>query len=150
MKFYTSYYYQIRNFPPNLVALSTAIYPPKWLKFGKDKNGVLVIDCSPLKPGVECSGLCNGPDNCKYKESHNCLFLRTYYHQLEQIEFDHFIYQLQKLHDDICAGENLKDVDFAFIVFEKYDNPCSERWPIQEWIKENGLEIKEWSKDDLV
>lgn len=95
---------------------------------------------------MECSGLCNGPDNCKHKESHNCIFLRTYYHQLEQIKFDHFMYKLQKLHDDICIGENLKDVDFAFIVFEKPDAPCSERWPIQKWLKENNIEVKEWHK----
>ena len=56
------------------------------------------------------------------------------------------MYQLQKLHDDICAGESLEDVDFAFIVFETPANPCSERWPIQQWLKENNVEIEEWHK----
>ena len=147
MKLYTSYWAQVRNFPRNLVGLNTTVWPPRWRPMGKDKNGVLVIDCFPLKPNSECSGLCNGSDNCKHKDSHNCLFLQTYYNQLEAIEFNHFKYQLQKLHDDICAGENLEDVDFAFIVYEKYDNPCSERWPIQKWFKEHNMEIQEWQLD---
>ena len=148
MKLYTSYWAQVRNFPRNLVGLNTTVWPPRWRPMGKDKNGVLVIDCPPLKPGAECSDLCNGPDDCRYNESHNCLFLRTYYHQLKQIEFDHFIYQLQKLHDDICTGENLEDVDFAIIVFEKYDSPCSERWSIKKWFKEHNIEVQEWQLDN--
>ena len=34
MKLYTTYYYQIRNFPRNLIGLSTAMYPPKYIKLG--------------------------------------------------------------------------------------------------------------------
>lgn len=144
MKLYTSYWGQVRNFPKNLVGLNTTVWPPRWRPFGKDKNGVLVIDCFPLKPGAECAGLCNG--KCEPKHPNDCKFLQTYFNQLRYIEFDHFMYQLQKLHDDICAGENLEDVDFAFIVFETPANPCSERWPIQQWLKENGVEIEEWHK----
>lgn len=144
MKLYTSYWAMVRNFPRNLVGLNTTVWPPRWRPMGKDKNGVLVIDCGPLKPGAECEDLCDG--KCEPKHPNNCKFLETYYKQLKEIEFDQFMYQLQKLHDDICAGENLEDVDFAFIVYEKYDNPCSERWPIQRWIKENNLEIEEWHK----
>lgn len=144
MKLYTSYWAQVRNFPKNLVGLNTTIWPPRWRPFGKDKNGVLIIDCSPLKPGAECAGLCNG--KCEPKHPNNCKFLEAYYNQLKEIEFDHFMYQLQKLHDDICIGENLKDVNFAFIFFEKYDNPCSERWAVQEWLRYNGAEVEEWHK----
>lgn len=144
MKLYTSYWGQVRNFPKNLVGLNTTVWPPRWRPFGKDKNEVLVIDCFPLKPGAECAGLCNG--KCEPKHPNDCKFLQTYLNQLRYIEFDHFMYQLQKLHDDICAGENLEDVDFAFIVFETPANPCSERWPIQQWLKENCVEIEEWHK----
>ena len=41
-------------------------------------------------------------------------------------------------------GENIKDIDFAIVVFEKYDKPCSERWPLKQWFKEHGVELEEW------
>lgn len=144
MKLYTSYWAQVRNFPRNLVGLNTTIWPPRWRPLGKDKNNVLVIDCSPLKPGKECSGLCNG--KCDPKHPEDCKFLEAYYNQLKHIELNHFQYQLQKLHDDICTGENLEDVDFAFLVYETPQNPCSERAMIQKWFHENGMEIEEWHK----
>lgn len=142
MRLFTSYWAKVRDFPKNLIGLNTTVFPPKWHPLGQDSRGVFVIDCAPLKPGIECEGLCNG--KCEPKHPNDCKFLETYYNQLKSIEFTDFMWQLQKLHDDICTGENLKDVDFAFLVYEKYDNPCSERWPIQEWFKENGVEIEEW------
>ena len=144
MKLYTSYWAQVRNFPRNLVGLNTTVWPPRWRPMGKDKNGIIVVDCPPLKPGAACEGLCNG--KCEPKHPKDCKFLETYYNQLEQIEWNHFMSQLQTVHDNICAGEQFDDVDFAFIVFEKYDNPCSERQPIQKWLTNRGIEINEWSK----
>ena len=143
LKLYTSYWAQVRNFPVNLIGLNTTIWPPKWRPLGKDKRGVIVLDCFPLKPGIECDGLCNG--SCSPKHPNNCDFLKVYKNQLELIDIDKFFYSLQNLHDKICDGENLNDVDFAFIFFEKYDNPCSERWPVQDWFRAHGLKIEEWN-----
>ena len=42
--------------------------------------------------------------------------------------------------------DSLNDIDFAFLVYETPDNPCSERWPIQQWFKEHRYNIKEWTK----
>ena len=144
MKFYTSYFAQLRNFPSNLVGLSTAVWNPKWLQSSRDKNGAIWLDIPPLKPGVACEGLCEG--NCAPKHPENCDFLKTYRAQLNQINFQDFISHLQLLADTIKMGEKLEDVDFAFLVYEKYTNPCSERWPIQQWFRDNGMEIKEWKK----
>ena len=144
LKLYTSYWAQVRNFPKNLIGLNTTIWPPKWRPLGKDNRGVLVIDCPPLKPGQECEGLCNG--KCNPKRPHECQFLDTYNNQLHKIDFDTFIKKLQKLHDIICDQENFEDIDFAFIFYEKYDNPCSERWPFQVWMRYNGIEVEEWQK----
>ena len=148
MKLYTSYWAQVRNFPRNLIGLNTTVWPPKWRPFGKDKNNVFVIDCSPLKPGSECAGLCNG--KCTPKHPEKCKFLETYSNQLNNIDFNYFKFQLQKLHDDICVGEELKEVDFAFIVYEAPNNPCSERWPIQNWLRANGIEVEEWTKENVI
>ena len=96
MKFYTSYYYQIRNFPPNLIALSTAIWPPKYLNFGiPDKRGVICINCLPLQPGISCEGLCDG--SCDPKHPKDCSFLKVYREQLDKIDFNNFIKSLDKI-----------------------------------------------------
>ena len=142
MKLYISYWAQVRNFPKNLVGLNTTIWPPKWRPLGQDARGVLVVDCPPLKPGEECEGLCTG--KCNPKHPNDCQFLNTYYEQLKKIDFNKFMFTMQRLHNNICENEKLDDIDFAIIVYEKYDNPCSERWPILKWLKENGVEIEEW------
>lgn len=141
MKIYTSYWAQVRNFPTTLIGLNTTIFPPHWRPLGQDNRGVWVIDCPPLKPGHNCDGLCNG--KCAPKHPQDCRFLYKYKRQLDDIDFDIFFQKLQKLHDSI-SEDMRKDIDFAFIFFEKYDNPCSERWVVQKWLKEHGCKISEW------
>lgn len=144
MKIYTSYWAMVRNFPKNLVGLNTTIFPPKWRPLGQDNRGVWVIDCPPLKPGEECEGLCAGKCNPKHPE--DCSFLQVYYQQLCKLDFNEFLDKLQKLKLQIEAGELLDNVSFAIIVYEKWDNLCSERGPIQKWLQENGIKIEEWHK----
>ena len=123
MKIYTSYWAQVRNFPPNLVVLNTTIYPPKWYTIGgKDKNGIISLHCPPVRPGRECDGLCNG--KCNPKHPNDCAFLKQYRAQLNKIDFNQFMAHLNKLH---------------------FDNPCSERWPLQDWIRAHGIEVEEWN-----
>ena len=144
MKLYTSYFAQLRNFPPNLVGLSTAIWNPKWLYPGRDKNGAIWLDIPPLKPGKECAGLCNGKCTPKYPDS--CKFLKTYRKQLDKLDYKEIMRKLENLAAKISASEGFQEIDFAFLVYEKYDNPCSERTIIQQWFKDNGMEIEEWKK----
>ena len=143
-KIYISYYAQIRNFPKNLIGLSTVKYPPKWRPLGQDKRGVWVIDCPILKPGKECEGLCNG--QCEPKHPDDCNFLKVYFEQLMKLDFNDFMERLKFLRDKICTGENLSDVNFALLVFETPTNPCSERKPLHLWLKYNGIEVEEWHK----
>lgn len=142
MRLYTSYWAQVRNFPKNLIGLNTTVFPPKWRPLGQDGRGVWVIDCPPLKPGAECDGLCNG--KCIPKHPSNCSFLQAYTQQLNKLNFKYFIYQLFNLHERITYDSDIKDFDFAFLFYEKYDNLCSERWPFQDWIRKNGGNIEEW------
>ena len=144
MKLYTSYFAQLRNFPPNLVGLSTAIWNPKWLQPRRDKNGAIWLDVPPLKPGRECDGLCAG--KCNPKHPQDCAFLKVYYEQLKKIDYFKFMNKLFDLHDKICESEGMTELDFAFLVYETPQNPCSERAMIQKWFHENGMEIEEWHK----
>lgn len=144
MRLYTSYWAQVRFFPKNLVGLNTTIWPPKWRPLGKDKRDVIVLDCPPLKPGAECEGLCRG--TCEPKHPEDCKFLEVYYNQLTKIDINKFCNNLSRLHNQICKDEGYDDLDFALIVFETPTNKCSERWPLQKWLKNNGIEIEEWHK----
>lgn len=142
MKLYTSYFYQIRFFPKNLIALSTVVWPPKYEL--KDSTGqrALIIDCPPLKPGAACEGLCRGACNPKHPQS--CEFLHVYRQQLDAIDLNKFLRKLEKLKTIIEEQEHIQDVNFAFIVFESWRNPCSERVMIQDWLHSNGVAIEEW------
>ena len=144
MKLYTSYWAQVRNFPRNLVGLNTTVWPPKWRPLGQDKRSVWVIDCPPLKPGKECEGLCAG--KCDPKHPEDCSFLQVYYQQLCKLDFNEFMNNLKRLEFQLCEGELLDHVDFAFIVFETPTNSCSERFPIINWLKSHGVEVEEWKK----
>jgi len=145
MKIYTSYFAQLRKFPTNLVGLSTAAWNPKWRPMGKDKRGVICVDCPPLKPGRECEGLCAG--KCNPKHPSDCTFLKTYKAQLDKINLAQFQNSLGKLATQIASDEGFQNVNFAFLVYETPANPCSERWPIQQWCKENGIAIEEWQSN---
>lgn len=142
LNLYTSYWAQVRNFPKNLIGLSTCVWNPKWRPMGKDKRGVICVDCPPLKPGIECAGLCNG--SCNPKHPNDCMFLKTYKAQLDKINITSFFNTLGNLANRICKDESLSDVDFAFLVFETPQNPCSERVALQQWCKENNISIAEW------
>ena len=142
MKLYTSYFAQLRKFPSNLVGLSTAAWNPKWRPMGKDKRGVICVDCPPFKPGRECEGLCAG--KCDPKHPQDCAFLKAYKSQLDKLNFAKVQQSLGKLGTEIAQGEGLSDIDFAFLVYETPTNPCSERVVIQQYFKEHGIDIQEW------
>ena len=142
MKIYTSYFAQLRKFPTNLIGLSTAAWNPKWRPMGKDKRGVICVDCPPFKPGRECEGLCAG--KCDPKHPQDCAFLKAYKAQLDKLNIISIKESLGKLATQIAYDEGFKDVDFAFLVYETPQNCCSERSMIQKWFKEHGIEVKEW------
>lgn len=145
IKLYISYWWQVRNFPKNLVGLNTTVWPPKYRPLGKDNRGVWVLDCPPLKPGASCNNLCRG--DCNPKHPHNCNFLQKYKQQLDAIDFNEFMTKLNVIKEKISSGEQLQDIAFAFIVFEAPNNPCSERVMIRKWFSEHDIDIQEWQKD---
>lgn len=145
MRLYTSYFAQLRKFPPNLVGLSTAVWNPRWRPMGKDARGVICVDCPPFKPGHSCSGLCNG--KCNPKHPDDCEFLKAYKAQLDKLNVHSIQESLGKLATQIAQDEKLQDIDFAFLVYETPTNPCSERIAIQQYFKEHGIKCEEWNPD---
>lgn len=154
MKIMTSYFYQIRNMKKNYIPLSTAVFDPKWFHQNKghsfqfkDKNGVWNgLRAEPFVPGETCEGLCRGPETCNYLGPHTCAFLKAYRQQLDQLDYNETIQRFEKLGEQIQEAEGFKEEPIlVLILHEKWDNPCSERWPIQTWFKDHGYEIEEFN-----
>lgn len=151
MKVYISYFYNIRFFPNNLLPVSTAVWDPKWYhNFGGNDNvfydkrgvinGVRMSILSPAKihdASEDCSKECqNDPNTCNFLSKYN-----DYLHSLD----------FSKIYNNLLEGSKLwaenaclEDVDICLMVYEKPDNPCSERPTLINWFKENGVEVEEW------
>ena len=155
MKIMTSYFYQIRHMKQNYIPLSTAVWDPKWFHQGKgnsfqwkDKNGVWNgLRAEPFVPGEVCEGLCRGPEVCNALGPHTCGFLKTYRRkQLDLLDFNDIINRFESLGNQIKEIEGFEEEPILVLIFhEKYDNPCSERWPVQQWFKDHGWDIEEFN-----
>ena len=156
MRIYTSYFYQVRNFPPNLIPLSTAIWDPKWYHANrdqtyqfKDKRGVLNglrAEIFAPQPNNDWCLHCGPEQRAKY-DGDFCPFKIRYYYQLSQLDFCSVWQRFITLAEKIKSKEGYADVDFALILHEAPGNTCSERSTIQRWFRENGNPIWEWGYD---
>ena len=154
MRIYTSYFYQIRFFPKNLIPLSTAVWDPKWFhanqnqqyKF-KDKRGVINgLRAEMFAPKDDSCKHCGDIERAKYIDDF-CPFKIRYYYQLQQLDFCEIWKHFIALAEKIKSKEGFSDVDFALILHEAPGNTCSERSTIQRWFRENGNPIWEWGHD---
>lgn len=154
MKIYTSYFYMIRFFKPNQIPLSTAVWPPRWfVQNGHqyyDKRRVLNgLIAEPFVPDERCQDLCRGLENCSTKDPNTCKFLQQYYKQLCELDFNSIMKRFENLGKAYSERNFLNDdVEFVLIFHETPKNPCSERWIVQKWFKENGYELEEYIKEE--
>ena len=159
MKIWTSYFYQVRFFKPYQIPLSTADWDPKWFHnfkdqnyVWKDKNGVwngLRLDI--FSPSKCCSILppeCTRCSNVSNRHPETCSFLRDYKNGLDnKINFSDLLELLQRTAQTIKDTEGFSDEpEIMILVHEASTNPCSERAAIQEYFREHGLEVKEWTQ----
>ena len=127
MKIYTSYFYQVRNFPINAVAFSTAMWDPKWFHNFKDKS---------YKFNIEY---------CNTSNPNTCLFLKNYYEQLCELDIHKVIGRLEEIAEAVQKKEGFKEEPIIILlVYETPKNKCSERQIIHKWFSSNGIKIKEW------
>lgn len=156
MKFVTSYFYQIRFFTPNMIPLSTCCFDPKFFHQGKgktftffDKNNVINgLRAEMFKPGKACEGLCGGREKCFQLNPAECKFLQTYYHQLStEINLSDFLNRCEIVAQKVQQANHFKEEPIiAMMVWESYNNPCSERSVIQKFFKENSILCEEWER----
>ena len=151
MKVYTSYFYKVRFFKPNMIPISTAKWDPKWFHAFKgqktlfiDKNGVLNgIRAEAFAPIDEVGSYCGGP-SCSSRNPEECKFLKLYEEQLNHLDFNVVMKYFESVVDEVQTiihfeGEPI----IVLIVHEATENPCSERRVIQQWFTSHGIECRE-------
>jgi len=147
-----SYFYQIRFFKPYMVPISTAVWDPKWYHSFKDQNHVFIdrngvingLRIKPLMPGDTCAHLCRGREYCASSGPDTCTFLQNYYMQLEALDFNEFMWNLEKHLHDLFEKCHIESEPLAVLmVHEAFSNPCSERVALLKWFSNHGLPVSE-------
>ena len=115
---------------PNTVALSTAMWDPKWF-YDKyqgdvylDKRGVLNgLRAEPFVPKdhQEGEGYCG---NCDHDNS-KCRFMQHYREQLNALDFNDMMRRFESIAQRVVTNG-------------------SERWALFDWFKEHGIEVSEY------
>lgn len=150
MKVLITYFYNVRFLKPNQIPVSTAVWDPKWYHdfkdkdyIFKDKNGVYNgIRYIPFVPNDSCNGLCRGPETCD-KTPDKCPFLQNYHKQLYSLDIDEVMNDFGDIR--YWLGIDVPDdYEIVILVYEKPDNPCSERHTLIQWFKDNGIDIEEF------
>lgn len=151
MKIRTGYFYQLRFFKDNMIPISTCVWDPKWFHnfkgqehcFTDGNNVVNGLRYESLVPGLLCEGLCRGTDGCNNTPD-TCMFLKNYRRQLDNLDFNVVYSELSKIAEVLSLSQQVEEEPvIVLMVYEKPDNPCSERWVIHDWFREHGVEIKE-------
>lgn len=135
--------------------MSTAVWDPKWFHEGqgqdhiwKDKNGVWNgLRLEMLNP----DNCCSLPAECtvcqRSGSPETCSFIKDYSGGLrKKINFIELYEIITKTAEYIQHLEGFsEEPEIILIVHEASNEPCSERGSIQEYFRENGIEICEWS-----
>ena len=163
MKISISTFSNIRHFEPYMIPISTAVWDPKWFHDDKggrwkymDKNGVIngvrMIDL--MMPLYKWEELVKRNESCEHCDdwgiTGTCPFMQEYakYIREKNPDFQKFINFCEEYLYFLNIRLNLRLDTIIFIVHEAPSKGCGERPELQRWFAENGMELKEWSKDD--
>ena len=154
IKVYTSYFYQVRNMREGCLAFSTALSDPAWFRGTPhlDKNGVMIgLRAEPFVPRLSNPDICHGPKDCEHRILDlpwDCPFIEEYIKFLATLDPQNIEERF------LSVGQRYlnfigKDIPLTYIllVHEAPTNPCSERGPLQKWLKEHDMGGEEWNKD---
>ena len=151
MKIATSYFAQIRNFMTNMIPVSTAMSDPYWYRpaFNKeyyiDKRGIVCgLRYEPLI--VQSLGTHMCPCEDKFILKGDCPCGKEYRQLLETVDFDKMIkgfnYCAKKFRP-LPFDDGKHDPIIVLMVYETPDNPCSERYALQDYFTSHGWECEE-------
>ena len=133
IKIYTSYFYQIRNFTPNIIPVSTALNDPFWYKppegqrYYIDKNGVINgLRYEPLIVQREAQNCqCPCQDRGRAPACPTMLEYESLLNSLVDKE------RILKAFEYCCNKFNADTI--CLMVYEAPNNPCSERYALQRF-----------------
>lgn len=155
-KFKVSYFARIRKFAPNEIPVSTAMWDPKWFHpKGKPKGVYLdkrnVINGLRVEPFVPHHNVaCPGPRDCLWSPD-KCTAAMYYQKQLSELKYGDIIHRFAdlevRLRERFPHLADYPNLTFVFIVYEKPDNECSERFAIRNWFEEMGFTLPEWEEE---
>lgn len=149
MRFYIANFANLRNFTPNMIPISTAMWQPAFFKAEITKNkvvlGITERELSPYK--VDMSEGCQKA--CPHRESvPECPFLTKYAEYLETVSFDRIMSECERVADGVRKLTNYEgEPIIVFLVYEAESNPCSERVPLQRWFEKHGVKLENWRKE---
>ena len=153
MKYLITYFYNVRFLKKNMIPFSTAKWDPDWFHNGTSDYSYCFFDKRSVCNGLRLNFL--SPDNtdchgkpCESKPE-SCMFLKKYLEQLEKINFKLFTSYCEEIANDIKAKLKFEeDPIVVLLVYEKPDNPCSERTMLKKWFEENGKTLEEFNKEE--
>ncbi len=138
MKIVTSYFYQIRNFTPNIIPVSTALSDPVWYRPPEGKE--YYIDKRGIVCGLRYEPLIvqrYGKHTCPCEDKSKAPFCPT------MIEYEELLKTLVDKEKTLWAFEHCCNKfnanTIALIVYESPLNLCSERWALQKFFN-----CREW------
>ena len=145
MKWSITYFYNVRYMKPSQLPLSTAMFPPKFFAQTSkknvahlDKKGVILgLTTHEFVPQKQCE--CP----CEKKDYNSCCFLKEYYTQLSKLDFDEVILSWNDFVEKLSNLTSISIDEVVLLVYEKPDNPCSERTVLKKWFSEHGIELQE-------
>lgn len=148
MKIRTSYFYQIRNFLPHMIPVSTALSDPEWFHQWQgpahtfhDKRGILNgVRYEYIMVQKNCPHECP----CESRQPHSCTFLTNYRAELEKLDFERIMRNFNYFCNKYAQEHQLEEEPIlVLIVHEALNNPCSERAALIDYFNAHGVECKE-------
>ena len=124
MKWYITYFSNLRHLDDSYLPINTTIYPPAFFMangLNKASNGIYLgvtaheIIFPHLGEGNSCP--------CAAKDPRSCGFIKSYLKHLQQVDFKAF----EAHYSNLAARLSSKINKLTLVVYEKPDNPCSER-----------------------
>lgn len=150
----TSYFYQIRNFKPYMIPVSTACGDPAWyhgftfdksFTFLDDRGVVNGLRCEELHGDESCANLCSGRKNCKEQGPNSCPFLKAYRNMLEnKLDLNAFMARAEASANKIKEQLGFEEEPIVVLmVHEAISNPCSERVALIDYFQSHNIDCKE-------
>ena len=122
---YTSYFANIKNLPENIIPISIC---------GKAPAGYTGLQYKKLAPKYSFFSV--------WKETHDNEYYIKHFNEevLNQLDANKVVNELMSY-----ASDTNKDI--CLICYERPESFCHRRL-VADWLKQNGIECKEWSYND--